>query len=125
MAAPQAAAPDGCLTQLYRLNSKATKHGFVLSGWVGLALAQAGGGSRVGGSGSSAGVDIGTAGAGFGLGEMASVELTLGEYSRLDAAASRLFPGSTAADAGMIAALQPPQQQQPLQQAQASAAAVP
>lgn len=94
MAAPQAAADDGCLVQLYRLG-KAAKGSFVLSGWLDL---------TEGGSSSSGGF-VGPTSA-FGVGEMASVELTLGEYSLFDAATARLFPGSGAA-AAAAAAQQP------------------
>lgn len=93
LAAPQAAAADGCLVQLYRLG-KAAKGSFTLSGWLGLTE---GGGSSTGASNGNNGV-VGPDDA-FGVGEMASVELTLGEYSLLDAATARLFPGGAAAAA--------------------------
>lgn len=83
-----AAAEGGCLAQLYRLPSKATKAGFVLSGWVALE-----GASAFGGGGGT------VPAAGFGPGEMSSVELTLGEYSLLDAATSRLLGGMGAPQA--------------------------
>lgn len=100
--APQAAAADGCLLQLFRLpgSSKAGKAGsFVLSGWVALSE---------GGTSSTSSTGAGTAGsfpAGslFGVGEMASLELALGEYSRLDAAASRLL-SNTASNPSAAAA---------------------
>lgn len=97
LAVPQAAAADGCLVQLYRLG-KAAKGSFVLNGWLGLTEGD-------GASGASNGGFVGPAGA-FGVGEMASVEVTLGEYSLLDAATVRLFPGSGAA-AAAAAAQQP------------------
>ena len=98
------AAADGCLAQLYRLPSRATKSGFVLSGWLQLGEGGGGGaagdGGAVGGSGSVAASQAQHAGSGggsnsdqFGVGEMSSLELTLGEYSALDAAAARLLGG--------------------------------
>lgn len=89
-----AAATDGCLALLYRLPSRATKSGFALSGFVELGEGSSRGGGGGGGD-AAAGQDSGTGGSGgqFGVGEMASLELTLGEYSALDAAASRLLGG--------------------------------
>ena len=88
-----AAGADGCPAQLYRLPSRATKAGFVLSGFVQL---EQGGGSGSG-RGAAAGQALSSSGGGqFGVGEMASLELTLGEYSALDAAASRLLGGLAA-----------------------------
>ncbi len=99
LAVPQAAAADGCLVQLYRLR-KAAKGSFVLNGWLGLTEGD-------GATGASNGGFVGPAGA-FGVGEMASVELILGEYSLLDAATVRLFPGSGASAAAAAAAAQQP-----------------
>lgn len=82
----QAAAADGCLLQLYRLPSRATHTGYVLSGLVRLVEGSSGDGSSL----------VGGSGGGFGVGEMASVELTLGEFSMLNAATSRLLGGATA-----------------------------
>ena len=100
-----AAAADGCLAHLYRLPSRATKAAFVLSGFVQL---EQGGGSSGGsggsnGSGAAAGQALSSGSGGhFGVGEMASLELTLGEYSTLDAAASR-FLGGLAVGGGQAA----------------------
>ncbi|PRW50791.1 hypothetical protein C2E21_5558 [Chlorella sorokiniana] len=97
-----AAAADGCLALLYRLPSRATKSGFVLTGFVHLGEGSGGsggsGGSDGNGSPSGSGSQVATgqapsSGGQFGVGEMASLELTLGEYSALDAAATRLLGG--------------------------------
>ena len=91
LAVPQAAAAEGCAVRLLRLSSKVTgaRAGFVLSGWLGL--------------GGEAGGEAGDAGGGFGVGEMASLELQLGSYHLLDAATTRLFPGAAAGAAAAAA----------------------
>ena len=90
-----AAATDGCLALLYRLPSRATKNGFALSGFVHLGEGSGGEEAAAAAAAAGRGADSGTSGGGgqFGVGEMASLELTLGEYSALDAAASRLLGG--------------------------------
>lgn len=83
LATTQASSAGGCTAELYRISSHAAAalRGFVLSGRLALD-----GGSMNGSSGI-------TSASSFGLGEAASVELTLGEYQLLSAAASRLFGG--------------------------------
>lgn len=86
--ASQAAAADGCLARLYRLSGRAMHGGYVLSGWVQLGEKPGGGSGCSGGGGGGGGT------AGFGVGEMASLEVSLGQYSQLEAAASRLLGGA-------------------------------
>ena len=81
LTATHASSTGGCQQQLFRLPSRAAGKGFVLSGHCML---------EEGGDGSNS--------PGFGVGQMASVELVLGEYNMLDAAASKLLGGG--ADAG-------------------------
>lgn len=85
-----AAASEGCLLALYRLPSRATRGGYVLTGMVRMDDGSASAGASGDGLGGPSG-----ASAGFGVGEMASVEVTLGQYSRLGAATSRLLGGAT------------------------------
>jgi hypothetical protein len=89
-----AAAADACASHLFRINSRATRgEAFVLSGWVQLGD----GASSAGVAGSGA---VNGAASTFGVGEMASVELTLGEYSQLGAAATRLLGSATQQGSG-------------------------
>jgi hypothetical protein len=90
LTASQAAAADGCLLQLYRLpGSRPTRGGYALSGWVQL--------TEPSSSSSIDAVGGGGCGAAYGVGEMASLEISLGEYSLLDAARARLLGGSSGA----------------------------
>ncbi|KAI3426994.1 hypothetical protein D9Q98_006938 [Chlorella vulgaris] len=98
--ATQAAAADGCTLNLFRVSARAARAGFVLTGWVQLAAGSSSsspgsGGAAMGPSGGNGGAGGGGGGggpgSGFGGGQLSSLELSLGEYSQLAAAASRLL----------------------------------
>lgn len=100
MQATQAAAADGCTLNLFRVSARAARAGFVLTGWVQLAAGSSSsspgsGGAAMGPSGGNGGAGGGGGGggpgSGFGGGQLSSLELSLGEYSQLAAAASRLL----------------------------------